>query len=123
MPFASTEYVLSRFVFFSVTTSVLPDGSKETSAGPEALVLSGRVEPAIGARSPCDDSVKPEMFPAPPALSAYTRLPEIVTLIGIVPPDATLSASVSEPSPFTRNDEISLLPASTTTSVLPDSSS
>jgi hypothetical protein len=113
-PFWSTAYVMILLVAFSVTTRDLPPGAKEISAGPELLVLSGLIEPAIGDRSPAGEIWKPAMLPLPPAFSKYSRFCENVTLIGVVAPDGTRSVSDSDPSLLTLKRETSLLPALTT---------
>src|SRR5207247_10880546 len=96
---------------FSVTTSGSPFGAKETCAGLELPGPRGCVEPASGVRV-ARPTVKPVMFPAPPALSTYSDFPCTVTLIGRTPPEDTVVSS-SRPSGRTEKSEIELLPALT----------
>src|SRR4029079_14084324 len=97
---------LIAFVPRSVTTRVRPSGLNETCAG-SAPSPRARVEPAIGV-GPWPSSWNPLMFGLP-LLRTYAMSPWTATLVGVLPPDATVASSRSR-SGSTANTDSSSLP-------------
>ena len=75
----------------SVAINAPPSGVKEICAGSASAPLSGRVEPGSAASFP-SVRLNPLMFGVP-LLSAYTSAPLTATLVGLLPPEPTRSAS------------------------------
>src|SRR3954452_7994778 len=110
-PAPSRSMTSTRLVFFSVTTSSAPSGVTETCAGPVASPLSWLLPPVSGVRAP-SVTANDVTLPAPPAFIAYSRSPWTATLIGVLPPEATVPIRASPPEVI-RNDVTVLDPAST----------
>jgi hypothetical protein len=81
-------------------------------------VLAKRVEPPSSVSFP-SARVNPLMLGVP-LLSTYTSVPQMATLVGLLPPELARSASRS-PAGSTANTDSSSLPAFTTSSRRPSS--
>ena len=92
-PLASTEYVLRRLVFFSVTTSSVPLGSEGDFRGPGRVGAQwtrragDRREIALRREREAGD------VPRPARVEHVYEMTEIVTLIGMAPPERPCSQS------------------------------
>ena len=75
----------------SVAINAPPPGVKEICAGSASALLSGRVE-SVSAVSFPPVRLNPLMFGVP-LLSTYTSVPFTATLVGLLPPEPTRSAS------------------------------
>ena len=100
-PSPATVKVSMVLLPFSVTTSRLPSGVKETCSGEMAPAESAEVaSAALSGRSPPSPSQRPETELLP-ALRTSTSCPQTVTLMGSVPPDEAVLRRWRSPAPST----------------------